>query len=207
MGVLLAAKLPAGQRRPLAVTVPLALLLLVALAGTALGHVALEASDPPDGATIDTPPVAVTLTFTEALDPGRSNFALVGPGGPMGSGAVSPADPRQLVLDTPNLQPGNYEVRWAAAGGDVHLERGIVRFTLVEPTPSPSPTSSPAPTATAAATPAPATPAPVATPDPPTPGPTDPAGSPGGDILLPIVAALVLVVLMGAFLLRRTRAG
>jgi copper resistance protein C len=198
------------RRARRAVAAASAAVLVLALSGTALGHVALESSDPPDGATLDAAPGAVTLTFTEDLDPGRSNFTLVGPAGTVGSATVRPEDPRRLVLPTPRLEPGDYEVRWAAVGMDAHLERGIVRFTVAS-TPEPSPTPMPV------ATTAPGT-SPDSSPQAPSPAPTDavvPSPSPGpdaptgaaGDIILPIVAALVLLAGMGLFLLRRSRAG
>src|SRR5688572_19871416 len=43
------------------------LLLVLTTAGPVLGHVALEGSDPADGAVLAAPPTVVTLRFTEGL--------------------------------------------------------------------------------------------------------------------------------------------
>ena len=199
-------------------------LLALVLALPALAHAELVSSDPADGAVLDESPGAITLTFNDRLISGRSFFELVGPGGNTGlqlRGDVDPDRPRRLVLviadgaPAPSLAPGPWEVRWRAVADDGHdeLKRGIVRFTVLAPTPSPE--TPPPPTATPGgtnepatlepATPSPATTAPTAAPTPaPTAVPGEPAAS-TGDVLLPIVLGLVLVSGVGVLVLRRSR--
>ena len=110
---------------------------------------------------------------------------------------VTLAAPATLPLGMPlaKAEPG-------ADDGDI--ERGELTFTVAQPAasasanPTQSDVLSPSPSAStpAAATPAP-TPAPSA-------APSAPASS-TGDVLLPIVVGLILVGVVGAFVLRRSR--
>jgi methionine-rich copper-binding protein CopC len=207
-----------SHRTPLPLLVG-ALLALV-LAVPALAHAELVSSDPADRAVLDRSPGAITLIFNDRLISGRSYFELVGPGGDTGlrlRGEVDAERPRRLVLviadgaPAPTLAPGTWEVRWRAIADDGHdeLQRGIVRFTVLPPTPSPQ--TPPPPTATPGgtnepATHAPPTPSPAAT--PPTAAPTAVPGEPAastGDVLLPIVLGLVLVGGVGVLVIRRSR--
>jgi methionine-rich copper-binding protein CopC len=202
--------------RPIAAATIASLLLAALLPGIALGHVSLVSSDPRDGATLDVAPDQVRVSFSEPLVAGKSSFKLVGPGGTVGTGHPDGTNPAALVLDTPGLAPGAYEVQWTAAGGDGHLERGTLEFTVLEPTPPPTPSPTPSPEATPTEAPsAPATPIPTATPAATPPVSAGPSAGPGddgqdaasgGDLVLPIAVSLVLVVGLGGLLLRRSRA-
>jgi methionine-rich copper-binding protein CopC len=195
-------------------------LLAVAVAAPVLAHAELVASDPADKAVLAIPPTTVTVTFSEAIDPDRSRFKLVGPDGTVGTGRIAD-DPAVLVLEGLDLGPGAYEIQWTAASTDGHIERGRLRFTVSAPTPAPpsaAPTATPGPTPSASAAPgsagAPSAPA-AGSPPPsadasptPTAVPAEPAaGSTGsaGDMLLPVVVATVVVAGVGLFVLRRSR--
>jgi methionine-rich copper-binding protein CopC len=191
-----------------------ALLLVVAVAAPALAHSELDTADPEDGAILDTPPTVVTLTFTEGLDASKSSIRVLGPDGATEVAEARPArdGARRITADDLVLAPGEYVVRWTAAAEDGHIERGRVTFTVVEPTPAPAtPSPTPSPTGTAAASPS-ATPSPTPTPPVETPAPS-PSPVPGDqspaasstDVLLPIVAALALVGVVGFLVLRRNR--
>ena len=122
-------------------------------------------------------------------------------------GNIDPDDRTRLIIDpVPELTPGVYEVRWRAKSADGHAENDTWSFT-VAPAPTPSPTPAPTPASSASAEPTPsATPEPTPTPassPSASPGPTDPAGSTDGDVILPIVAALAIVLVVGAVLLSR----
>jgi hypothetical protein len=101
------------------------------------------------------------------------------------------------------MEPGEYEVRWAAFGDDGHLERGIFSFTVAAPAATPEPTATADPTA--GPTPQP-TPEPTDAPLPSPAGPADPVATSGTDVLIPIVALLVVLGGLGLFLLRGRRA-
>jgi methionine-rich copper-binding protein CopC len=190
------------------------LLLAATIAAPVLGHAELAASDPADEAVLATPPIAITLTFTESLDAAKRSFKLVGPDGTVGTGKVA-GEADVMVLDVAGadgtgLAPGGYEVQWTAAAEDGHLERGVLTFTVLEPTPAP-PTPTPTPAATAASTAAPSassasSPAASGTPRPAASAPpSTPASGTTGDVVVPILAALVLLALAGGYVLRRSR--
>jgi hypothetical protein len=162
----------------------------------------------------------VTLTFSEDLDPAKSSFKLVTGAQTIGTGGVvSGGDVRMMTLDGLVLTPGAYTIRWTSAATDGHIERGTFSFSVAEPVATPlasataaPPTASPTGQATPSASPAsvqsPAATAPPAV-SPDASGATgsggDPASSTTGDVLIPIVAALVAVGGVGAFVLRRSR--
>jgi hypothetical protein len=128
-------------------------------------------------------------------------------GAQLAKGAVDPADDTVMRLVPPNLAPGTYEIRWTSAATDGDILRGTLHFQLASPTPSPTaaPTATSTATASASATPAPSV---VASPSPAPSASTGPARASGADVLLPIIAALVLVGVLGAVLLRgRSRGG
>jgi hypothetical protein len=182
--------------------------LAVVIAVPALAHADLVASDPEDGAVLADPPTAVTLTFNEGLDAGKSSFRLIGPDGDIGTGTAARDGATRMVLAGLVLAPGEYRVKWTAAADDGHVERGSLGFSVSAPTPEPAtPPPSPAPSPTAATTTTP-TAATTTTPSavPTTNAPATPAAAASGtDVLIPIVAGLVLVGLVGGFVLRRSR--
>jgi methionine-rich copper-binding protein CopC len=192
--------------RPFAVLLTV-LLLALATAAPVFGHAELDTSDPKDGAVLDTPPTTITLRFTEGLDASKSSFRVVLDGNDVATGRADKDGAEVMQATTLDLAPGDYVIRWTAAAEDGHIERGRLTFTVTEPTPPPA---SPTPAATEAASVAPsATPSPAITPAP-TPAPsasaeTTPVSSSGSDILLPIIAALVIVGVVGYLVLRRGR--
>ncbi|MCC2314110.1 copper resistance CopC family protein [Cellulomonas xiejunii] len=109
-----------------------ALVLLVAVlaAPPAAAHNSLRATDPADGATVETAPAQVTLTFDQpALELG-SQVVVTGP-----DGAVVSDGPVQL-LDVSVVQPlvttlpaGAYTVDWRVTSADGHPLTGSLTFT------------------------------------------------------------------------------
>jgi hypothetical protein len=199
-------------------------LLALAVAAPVLAHAELVASDPADKAVLAIPPTTVTVTFSEAIDPDRSRFKLVGPGGTVGTGRIAD-DPKVLVLGGLDLGPGAYEIQWTAASKDGHIERGRIRFAVSAPTPAPptAPPTDPVPTATTASPASSSSPTgPGTTAGPATSGPSAsapsggaspasatgpavPAAGSAGDVLLPIIVAVVVVAAVGTYVLRRGR--
>ena len=173
-----------------------------------LGHAELDTSVPAAGSTVESPfDGPIVLTFTEPLSDG-SEADLIGPAdAKVASADVDEPDATMTFHLTGPLDPGGYEVRWTTVADDGHVERGTFEFTVAPAPPTPEPTAQPtlAPTATPSAapeTPAPPTVAPSAA---ATPSPTLDGGATGGtgDVILPIVVALLLVGAGGAYLLTR----
>ena len=178
----------------------LALALLAVLSGPVLGHAELISTSPADGDVVEEPLTRLTAHFTEDLADGSAMTLRDAAGAVVAEGGIHPSNERLLliVLDEP-LPSAEYAVEWQALADDGHIERGTYRFTAaVAATATP-----PAASAGASAPPSEPAPTPPATPAP-SAAPTDPATS-SGDVLLPILAAVVLVGVLGGYLLLRRR--
>jgi methionine-rich copper-binding protein CopC len=119
-----------------------AALAIAALAPPAplMAHVELTASTPAEGAKAKAPK-AITLTFSEKVDPAKAAAVIVMtamPGMPNHGEMVirnftaswSP-DGRTMTLALKQALPmGTYEVRWQAAAGDGHAMSGKVGFVV-----------------------------------------------------------------------------
>ena len=180
---------------------PLALAMLLALLASpqvALGHAELDTATPGPGDEVVGSPDELVATFTQDLDMSRTTMEVRDAAGTtVAEGPVLGQGPRELRLALPELAPGEYEVRWVSfSAEDAELERGRYSFTVLPAaTPSPAPTLAP-------------TVAPVTLPPPtsaPTPVPTaapEPEDS-GVAALLPIGIAVIALIAIGAYLLRR----
>jgi methionine-rich copper-binding protein CopC len=186
------------------------LLAALALPLVALAHAELESASPPDGAVLAAPPSEIVLTFTEALNVPKSHMELIGPDGTqVAAGVVDPDNEKAMRIDPPELSPGAYEIRsTAVAAHDGALKREVLTFTITAPSPSPTVAPTPAPSQSVVPSASPsAAPSQSAAPSP-SPSAGGETTASGGDVLLPIIVALVVVLLLGAFLLRgRSRGG
>jgi copper transport protein len=190
-----------------------AILLLVAPA-TVVAHAALDEATPSDGATVLGTPAEIAGTFTQDLEPDGSSMQLRdAQGSVIATGMADPDEVRRMAItEVPDLAIGTYEVRWTTLSAeDDELERGTWTFTVAlaaktPGTPAPTETASPSAAATASASAAP-TPSASAAPTPSaSAAPTDPSGAAGNDVILPIIAALAIVLIgAGVLLSRRSR--
>lgn len=179
---------------------PALLAALVIWPQVALGHAELDSATPGPGDAVVGSPAEIVATFTQDLDMSRTTMEVRdAAGATVAEGPVRGDGPRELRLALPELAPGDYEVRWTSfSAEDSELERGRYTFTVL---PAPSPSPSPAPSAAAPTTP---TTAPATVPPPtPSPAPVPPVADDGVAALLPIGIALVAIVVIGAWLLRR----
>ena len=183
-------------------TVPVVLAGMLLMPCGALGHSELDTATPGAGDEVVGSPDDIVATFSQDLDMSRTTMTVRNAAGEVvAEDPVLGDGPRELILTLPELAPGEYEVRWVSfSAEDDELGRGRYTFTVL---PAPTPTPSSNVTATAAPTTAPVT-AP-----PPTSGPTPVASLPPGPddggvaALLPIGIAAVVVIGLGAWLLRR----
>jgi copper transport protein len=115
----------------------LILLLLAAAAALllapapALAHAALASSSPAAGATLDVVPAALTLEFTERLDPAFSRVQLFDDTHTLLAVAetVRPEAPYALALELPALARGSYTAVWRVRSAeDGHVTEGTVPF-------------------------------------------------------------------------------
>ena len=112
----------------------LALLATLAAAGSALAHGALRRSQPASGATLDTVPRLLRLTFNEPVELAVAALELAAADGtPV---ALSPLrlerDSAQVLLAdvTGPLAAGRYRVSWRVVGRDGHPVHGTFSFTV-----------------------------------------------------------------------------
>ena len=207
----LAAMMSHSPARCLAALLPLAMLAVLSLPGVAAGHAELVTPSPPDKSVATEPVTVVSGIYSEAMTPdGSSLIVKDATGATIATGTVDPGDDTRMVA-TPGepLGSGAYAVEWTAVATDGHVERGKWTFKVaVAPTPSPTPVPTAAPTAvaTAAPTPAPTQAAPTTVPSTgPTPVPAAGSGTTGtgGEVVLPIVVALIVLGAGAAYLLTR----
>jgi LPXTG-motif cell wall-anchored protein len=197
-----------------------ALVLSAALLGLAVAPVfadaALVEATPEADEVVTDLPDTLRLVFNEPLDAGRSSVELRDEAGEtVAEGELSPDEATTLEADLPDLEPGTYEVRYTAGSADGHLVRDTYTFT-VEVVPTPSPTLSPTPSSSPAESGAPSptasaeasSPSSAPTREPSASARPDPGTTAGGsaDVLIPIVAGLAVLALLGAVFLRRRRA-
>jgi methionine-rich copper-binding protein CopC len=96
----------------------------------AFAHAFLERASPPVGSEIPVSPLAVTITFTEGVEPAFSTIevqnaqgARVDKNDPHLAG-----EPTKLAVSLQPLPPGQYTVIWHATSVDTHKTEG--RFTF-----------------------------------------------------------------------------
>ena len=173
-----------------------ACLLLLQVAATALGHAELVESDPGDGKTIPTP-YTIRATFSEEFDPSpqRSFISVVDADETeIARGGVSQDDPAVMTVDVPELEPGEYTVRWQTTTADDNgVARGTFTFNAAQAPPSTSASGPPA----------------TGTPAPQGPGGGDEEGQgepeSGNQLLLALVIAAVAIGAIVIFIFQRTR--
>jgi copper resistance protein C len=180
---------------------PLAVMLWPAVAAA---HSDLVSSDPAQGAVVPSPYTGpIVLTFSEHLASGSTADLIDSAGTTAAKAVVDPNSKTMTFTLTTPLAPGDWQVRWVsiADDGDV-LRQPIVTFT-VAPAASSSADASPVPSAEPSPTIAPPSVSPSAGPSPSPSGDGATSGSGGGDVILPIIVALIIVGASAAYVLTR----
>ncbi len=189
---------------------------LFGVAATATAHAELVTPTPADGATVEGTPPEIGGIYSEPMTPDGSSLKLEdATGAVIATGGVVPGDDTKMAIDpVPELAPGTYTVAsttTSAADGDIDRKKWTFTVTAAstaEPTPTAAATAAPPasaapPSATAAPTAAPSA---APTSAAPTPAPSADGGSStssGTDVLLPILAAVVILGVIGGFLYSR----
>jgi methionine-rich copper-binding protein CopC len=108
--------------------------MVVALAPLrAVAHPQLESAVPAVGSTVSAPPTAVSLVFSEGVEPQFSRVVVVNAAGlrvDRNDLAAAPGDPRTIGIGLMKLGPGTYSVTWRVTGTDTHKTQGKYRFTV-----------------------------------------------------------------------------
>jgi copper resistance protein C len=171
---------------------------------TAVGaHSEFESGTPANGATVGTGPIDIVGTFSEELAP-KSHMELLDASGNVVARAA--IDGNEMRIGLEGLQPGQYQVRWTSVADDGDVLRGKPgdwTFTVEGAAASVSASASAAAPSASVPEPSPSV-APTLQSLPPG---SDTSGSTStNDVLLPVVAAIVVIALLGTWLLRRRSA-
>lgn len=110
-----------------------ALMCGLALAGVAQAHTHLESSMPADKAVLDKSPKELTLQFSEPTKLTAVTLQKQGEGEAhkLASLPKEPTVAASIPLQT--LSQGEYTVEWRAVGGDNHVMKGTLHFTIAAP--------------------------------------------------------------------------
>jgi len=110
--------------------------LSLAAAAPAFAHANLASSDPAAGATVQTAPTEISITFTEEVTPKFSSIEVLDPAGKrvdQGAAQTAPNDAKILSVAVKPLTAGTYKVIWhATAADDSHKTKGDYQF-IVKP--------------------------------------------------------------------------
>lgn len=96
-------------------------------------HAHPEQRSPARGAVLKQAPKAVSIQFSEELEPAFSHIKLTVDKGAAVETAhshVASGNPRLLVLPVGQLKPGRYVVHWHAVARDGHTTHGQYAFTI-----------------------------------------------------------------------------
>lgn len=127
---------PSTGRR-LATLLGLTLAGMLGLAGPAGAHTELTGSDPADGATVTSPPAAITLTFNEQVQAFLPTVVVTGPDGqPYTAGEPTPSGSTISAPLTPLGPAGPYTVAYRIVSADDHPVTGQIIFTYTPLTPA-----------------------------------------------------------------------
>ncbi len=101
-------------------------------AAPAVAHAFLKTASPAVGSTLPQAPAAVTITFSERIEPLFSTIAVQdASGAKMDDGHVhSAGDESRLAIGLKPLPPGVYAVTWHATDTDTHKTSGKFTFTV-----------------------------------------------------------------------------
>jgi copper resistance protein C len=102
-------------------------------APTVQAHAFLDHASPAVGSTVPTAPEAVTMWFTQDLEPAFTTATVTDASGntvDAGPAQVDPKDPTELRVALKKLSAGTYTVSWHALSVDTHTTTGHFTFTV-----------------------------------------------------------------------------
>ncbi len=96
-------------------------------------HAFLDGAEPRVGSEIPTPPAAVTLHFTQGVEPDFSRIQVQDASGASATDGVAttlPNDPTHLTIKLKTLGAGEYTVSWHVTSVDTHKTQGKFHFSI-----------------------------------------------------------------------------
>jgi methionine-rich copper-binding protein CopC len=121
------------MRRSTMLAVLLAPVALVVGSQAALAHARLRHAEPAAGEVLTKAPEAVTILFSEDLEPRFSHIEVRDAAGARvdaGSPHIVGGDAKRLAVGLKPLAPGVFQVNWQAISVDTHKTEGSYTFTL-----------------------------------------------------------------------------
>lgn len=110
-----------------------AVALLVCSAGPAIAHAFLDHASPAVGSSVPSAPSAVTIWFTQNLEPAFSSMTVTNAASQrvdLGNAQAVPGHPDQLQVGLRPLTPGTYTVSWHVVSVDTHPTQGTFTFQV-----------------------------------------------------------------------------
>ncbi len=107
-----------------------ALFVLIAGAAPAGAHAFLDHADPRVGNTVKSSPPAVTLWFTQRLEPAFSNAQVTDASGATVSTGKATVNGTVMRVGVRPLPPGTYRVHWKVLSVDTHTTEGNFSFRV-----------------------------------------------------------------------------
>ena len=111
----------------------LSAVVLLFAGSTAWAHAHLRTAAPAPDSTVQAAPDAVTIDFTEGVEPQFCSIEVQDAAGhrvDKGAAATAPSDNKRLSVGVQPLQPGTYKVIWHATAVDTHKTDGTFQFTV-----------------------------------------------------------------------------
>jgi copper resistance protein C len=97
-------------------------------------HAFLDHAEPRVGTTVASAPPAVTLFFTEPIEPAFSRVEVQDASGKdVDAGPPRHPAPDRLEVPLPPLAAGEYTVHWSVVSVDTHPTEGRYTFSVKEP--------------------------------------------------------------------------
>ncbi|AOJ63545.1 copper resistance protein CopC [Burkholderia ubonensis] len=110
-----------------------AVALAASVSTAAFAHARPAKTDPAANAALAVAPTAVTLDFTETLEPAFSSIIVVDGAGKTVSGgkaSIEAANRKRMTVPLSALGAGGYTVKWVAVATDGHRTQGTYRFSV-----------------------------------------------------------------------------
>ena len=106
---------------------------LIVAGSTVQAHAFLDHANPPVGSAIPAAPAAITLWFTQDLEPAFSKVTVTNQAGQrvdLGNVQVPQGAPAELQVGLRPLPPGTYTVSWRVVSVDTHPTEGTFEFEV-----------------------------------------------------------------------------
>ncbi|WP_396328922.1 copper homeostasis periplasmic binding protein CopC [Burkholderia anthina] len=110
-----------------------AVVLAATVSSAAFAHAHVAHSDPAANAALAAAPAAVTIDFTEPLEPAFSSIVVVdGDGKTVSNGRanIDAATAKRMTVPLTALGTGAYTVKWVAVATDGHRTQGAYGFSV-----------------------------------------------------------------------------